>query len=490
MPIANLFPQFTAPGTEIAEAPKEFEAIRAKILEGQQRNRELSETELYHKRSLDIHQAASNRAEKLLPYMVQQYKDTHAGKITENDINHLNFQITKKFYDEAMKEKPPTQTTTSPTPQPQESLPELQDQSTQQKLVQPGSQIPGTPSLADIMQNFMPVGIPQKQPMQNMQQQIKQQIYNPGLNIQNSSVFQTDQAAQEQQPVQAQNSGSKTLSTGETEIAPGNPNLYFADKMAGHVKSIPAPQVHFGKDGMIYTRYPSGRTTMVNAGGGTGSTAGMTPEQKLQNQKDMEEAKESNREKLASYKDTLTEAKEDRKEARDIRAKAFPVEHILHSIDTIREIYNRNKKFTGPGVAFGKNLGMLDKKDLGALQAAFGDIQAAVAHNASQKGGAQVIRWAGTVKPSLFNPQNFNLGMVDTLENAALYDYSAMNRDHKNLVKRDLPAHNERVKQYEQGNSGNPVKTITVITSDGQDQDIDEDKFDEAKKIDPGVRRK
>lgn len=256
--------------------------------------------------------------------------------------------------------------------------------------------------------------------------------------------------------------------------------------MAGHVKSIPAPQVHFGKDGMIYTRYPSGRTTVVNAGGGEGSTAGMTPEQRLQNQKDIEESKEANREKLAEYKDTLTEGKENRKEARDIRGKAFPVEGILNSIDKIRKIYDRNKKLTGPGAAFRKRLGIIDKKDLGALQAAFGKIQADVAHNASKQGGAQVIRWAGTVKPDVFNPTNFNLGMIDSLENAALYDYSTMNRDHKNLIKKDLPAYNERVKQFEEGNAGSSVPKITVI-SGGKKQVIDKANLDEAKKLDPDL---
>lgn len=475
MPIGNMFPQLTQPGTEIAEAPKEFTAIRAKILEGKQRDRELA-----------IHQQASDRAQALLPFMIQQYKDTHEGKITENAKDHLEFQITKHFYDEGMKGNGTMPGATAQKPQPsqmpvpQESLPQL-EQKPQQNLVQPGTQIPGTPSLADIMQNFMPGRMPQRQPIQGMQEQLQQQI-NPGLNFQPSPVLQPQpEPAPQEQPAPQEAPGPKTLPTGEVEIAPGNPNLYFADKMAGHIKSIPAPQVHFGKDGMIYTRYPSGRTTVINAGAATGAGGepGMSPE----------DVKEANREKLAEYKDTLTEQKENRKEARDIRTKAFPIEHILHDVDVIRNIYAKYKTKTGPGAAFGRKLGLLDKKDLGALTTAFGDLQASVAHNASSKAGIALFNWAGKVKPDTFNPANFNLGMVDSLEDAALYDYSGMNRDHKRLVKENLPAYNERVKKYEEGNKGG-IKTITVITSDGQEQEIDEDKFNEAKAIDPGVRRK
>lgn len=197
-----------------------------------QKQQELNETENYHKRSLDIHQAASDRAQALLPFSIQQYKDNHNGKITENAKNHLEFQITKKFYDEAMKENAPIQAESPQIPTQQESLPELQEQSAQQRLVQPGTEAPGKPSLADIMQNFMP----QRPPMQNMQQQIKQQVYNPGLNIQDSSAFQPEnapqpsQVPQQQQPAQAPQAGPKTLPNGEVEISPGNPNLYLQIK--------------------------------------------------------------------------------------------------------------------------------------------------------------------------------------------------------------------------------------------------------------------
>lgn len=454
--------------------------------QNRQKDREQTETERYHKRSLDIHQQASDRAQALLPSMIQQYQDTHEGKITQNAKDHLEFKITKQFYDEAMKENKPSQPATQQQapqqmPQPQESLPQP-DQAPRPQLAQPGSQIPGTPSLADVMQNFMGGGLPQRSPMQGMEQQVQQSVSNPDLNMQNSPLFKPQNQPMQPQEQQPQTAGNapQSLPSGEKEISPGNPNLYFADKMAGHVKSIPAPQVHFGKDGMIYMRYPSGRITVANAGGGAGSeNAGMSPE----------EVKEKNREKLAEYKDTLTEKKEDRKEARDLRTKAAPVEGILHSIDEIRAIYDRNKKLTGPGAAFGKRLGMIDKKDLGALTAAFGKLQADIAHNSSKQGGAQVIRWAGTVKPSVFNPTNFNLGMIDNLENAALYDYSTMNRDHKGLINKDLPAYNDKIKQFENGNAGQ-VKTITIIDSNGKEHEIDDKNFDEAKKRDQGVRKK
>lgn len=453
-----------------------------------QKQQELIETANYHKRSLDIHQEASNRAQALMPHMIQQYKDTHDGKIDENALKHIEFLTTKKIYDDAMKgggqfqpgEKQASQS--QQMPQSQESLPQLEGP--QQNLTRPGSQIPGTPPLADIMQNFMPTGLPQRQANQGMQQQLQQQVNNGGLNFQTPPDLQPEidrqrsQAAQQQpqQPQQAQNAGPKVLPNGETEIAPGNPNLYFADKMAGRIKSIPAPQVHFGKDGMIYTRYPSGRTTVMNAGVGAGASEIVSPE----------DAKEANREQLAEYKDTLAENKENRKEAREIRTKAYPVEHILHNVEVIREIYNRNKNLTGPGAAFGKKLGVLDKKDLGALTTAFGEIQMDVAHNASSKAGAQLFRWASGVKPDTFNPQNFNLGMIDTLEKSALYDYSSMNRDHKSLVKKDLPAYNDKVKQYEKGNTGNSIPKITVF-SGGRNQIIDKANLEEAKKLDPNL---
>ena len=101
-------------------------------------------------------------------------------------------------------------------------------------------------------------------------------------------------------------------------------------------------------------------------------------------------------------------------------------------------IMEKNNNSTGwiPGGAsliHGSN-----NKDTARLKELFGSIQSATSRLADPKGAIGALRWASSVKPSLYNGTTYNIAMLQEAVNTAAKKYKEANRQHLELMGKPL----------------------------------------------------
>jgi len=193
------------------------------------------------------------------------------------------------------------------------------------------------------------------------------------------------------------------------------------------------------------------------------------------------EQKEERAEKLADKKAQLVEDKENRKQASKIEEGAVPLVKTANLALQAKRILQKNPGLTGMHNWLGTKSKLNANKDLYDLKQIFGKLQANLGLYASSRGGIQVLNWAKDVKPDIFNRNEANEAMLDSILTGGKSDFELENLRHKNKINKNLPF---------EFPSENNVSKITIIDSKGKEHEIDEDKFEAAKKIDPGVKKK
>jgi hypothetical protein len=167
--------------------------------------------------NLALQKETEGRAQALLPYMIQQYQDTHRTAANEAQMKELYQNLLRGALSDATNNGGTASTVGTGAGQPG-------------MMPQPTGGQPTAPQMGsgDIINNPPPAA----------QGQI------PGSPVPPlpQSVAPTTQMGQEQ------------------ELRPGNPRLLKLDSVAGLVPGIPKPISHYS-NGMLYTQYPSGRMT-------------------------------------------------------------------------------------------------------------------------------------------------------------------------------------------------------------------------------------
>lgn len=210
-------------------------------------------------------------------------------------------------------------------------------------------------------------------------------------------------------------SGQGLAGNEEHELRPGNPSLAKLDRVGGLVPGIPKPETHMA-NGMVFTTYPSGRMTVQQIPGGGGQTPG---------------------EKNISAK-----------EASKIRDQATALVNSANLVNQGYGILDNNPDLTGPGnimsaipIPFsgGSKINLSNNAELGKFNTVTGKLQAELGRYVASRGGVQAVKWAASVKPSAFNPEDYNYGMFEGIQQNLQDDYKALNDQYKAATGKNLP---------------------------------------------------
>lgn len=216
--------------------------------------------------------------------------------------------------------------------------------------------------------------------------------------------------------------------TQEHELRPGNPRLVKLDSLAGLVPGIPKPVQKFS-NGMVMTTYPSGRTTVQKIPG----TAGQTASERAVNAK----------------------------EASKIRDQASALINSANLVNQGYALLDNNRDLTGIGSGLAEKFNLSNNPELGKFTTVTGKLQAELGKYASSRGGIQAVKWAQSVKPSSFKPEDYNYGMFEGIQSNLADDYATLNNQYKAVTGQDLPVPLPQMRRNEGANkpphAGNKV---------------------------------
>jgi hypothetical protein len=124
---------------------------------------------------------------------------------------------------------------------------------------------------------------------------------------------------------------------------------------------------------------------------------------------------------------------------------------------------NPNLTGWGPGV---KTLLKKPGEKLGSFNSTAGGIQADIARLGGQRGGAQLIKWAKSIKPNEWNDVETNTGMVNSLLENAKSDYGDIKNEYEDLTGESYPI------QFPERQTGNNPPGTTKMYKNGNEYHI------------------
>jgi len=388
------------------------EALQQQKLEAQQMNqyrmgslkeetRHHDQTNAYNMGHLGIMRMAENRAQQLLPGLLQKAKDEHGISVSESKVKELKANIAQHEYNQIMNSINGQQG---------------QDQEQPQQPQQYDKLASTMPSMFGSNENLGYTPIPGRQPG-----------IQPGM----------QQPNQQGQPSQSQRQQQPEIPEPPKEfiVKKGRPGYELQDKMAGssNFGNGKGLKNTHGKD-YIDTEYPSGKIvrTMIPKGEDTS-------DQKLDDK--MKRSIQAANEK-ADYKDNL-------KQSGAVKKNITSVFGMADDVIKMKEIFNRRKNLTGPSVHYSKKLGLSSDKDIGKLMALTGDYQGKVSAYNTARPGVGSLKWAATVKPDIYNQQSLNEGMVDEGLEKYRDQLKSEGREYKRLTGEDHPEIQSKIDKIE-----------------------------------------
>lgn len=382
---------------------------------------------------------ANARSQKILPYLLQKYKDEHGKAMDENAVAHLDRMVKEHQYNEIMKSirgngQMQTGEKAKKAPAQQYNMQNLA--AIMGPLLQPEAINLQTPAGPKGMETGLDQALnsPQQQPEMQNQEQMPEQA--DGL-----------QETTEPQKTQANvPTASQIPDGGEIVVKPGRPGMDYLDKFAGTGMGFggkSALKTIQGKDGWLYTEYPSGKIT---ASRNPMSSMAETPEQKSARQ--------------IQEKTQVAQNLENQKAASKLESSGYELNKLAARAIKIKNILEKNPDLTGwlPGMAFTTN--MSKNPALAELVQTAAKLQADMAKYGSQRGGAAVLKWAEKAKPSVYKQTSFNLGMVNSIIEDAINDFDEAATEYKRRTGKKYPVKFPGMVQVEK-----PDGTISSISS-------------------------
>ncbi len=147
---------------------------------------------------------------------------------------------------------------------------------------------------------------------------------------------------------------------------------------------------------------------------------------------------------------------------------------IVNKTNELEEILTENPHLTGWVPHLMNAIGKGGEK-LGRFTTTTGDLQALIGKLASQRGGAQIIKWAEKMKPSDWKDVVTNLGHVRGLRETTSQDFTDIADEYETITGEKFPLKLPPL----QGNSENPPGT-TVMHKNGKDFHIPDAEVAEA----------
>ncbi len=319
--------------------------------------------------NLALQKEAEGRQQSLMPYLIQQYQDTHRSAASEAEMKELYRNVIQDAL-----------TGGSPAPS------------------APIANAPGMPGVTPPVNPQMGGGQPNIPP--TVTTPMPGTSPNPAAGLPTTpSPDQTPSA-----PPIAPSIPNQDLMQQEHELRAGNPRLAKLDSVAGLIPGIPKPVQHI-TNGMIFTTYPSGRMTVQQVQGA------QTPGEKTVSAK----------------------------EASKIRDQATALANSANLVQQGYDLLDNNKDLTGIGSGAASMLNLSNNPELGKFMTVTGKLQAELGKYAASRGGIQAVKWAGSVKPSQWKPEDYNYGMFEGIQKNLQNDYNTLNAQYKAATGQDLP---------------------------------------------------
>lgn len=374
-------PMPDSPGTSFIQGLDTGSNMLSRMMQPVLERERLKQQQNQFIQNLALQKQEQDRAQALLPYTIQQYKDTHRTAQSEADFKELYRKI-------------------------------IQDAANSDTAAPTGNAPPSAPVLMPPQANVQPNAA-------------------PGV------ITSTNGAPNLPNPV-VPTAGVMPQGAGlqEHELRAGNPRLSKLDAIAGLVPGIPKPVQHIS-NGMIFTTYPSGRMTAQQVQGA------QTPGQ----------------------------LNVSAKEASKIRDQATALVNSANLVQQGYDLLDNNPDLTGPGTFMsaipipftGAKLNLSNNPELGKFKTVTGKLQAELGKYAASRGGIQAVKWAGSVKPDASNPQDYNYGMFEEIQNSLKNDYSTLNQQYKAATGEDLPVPLPQIARKER-----PGKTASSNATEGK----------------------
>ncbi len=382
-------PMPESPGSSFLQGADTGSTLMTRMLQSRLEDERLKQQQNQFMQNLALQKQAQARAQSLMPYMIQQYQDQHRTAASEAKVKELY----QSLIQDALNPQGGNISTGGGAPRvPAPMVPGMPPQAGgAQPNAAPGAMPPqgggmtpqmgGTPPQAQGLPPQMGGGMPPTAPG----------LPAPGAGQPPMMLPPTQGAAD-------QGTGQ------EHELRAGNPRLSRLDAVAGLVPGIPKPVQHFS-NGMIFTTYPSGRMTV----------------QKVQGQQ------------------TPGQLNVSAKEASKIRDQATALANSANLVQQGYDLLDKNTDLTGIGSGAASMLNLSNNPELGKFTTVTGKLQAELGKYAASRGGIQAVKWAGSVKPSTWKPEDYNYGMFEGIQRNLMDDYNTLNQQYKAATGEDLP---------------------------------------------------
>jgi hypothetical protein len=427
------------PGEAFFQGAANTQNILTKILEGRQNAQKLAQTALanqqlndyrmkelaqtatansqlnnYRMGSLAISKLAESRQQQLMPYLEQEYKDKHEGKISENAVAAMKAAIDKHTFDQVMgtnqlNQSQPTvdETVQRGTAGNAQAAPSA---NLNNSPILPGTAAPNVPGPAAGQVSGMPGMGTNQNPLQLQQSQIPgplslQDIIQPlmsrnGMNAPNqANATPNGTVAQPEINSQAQPQAGQISKEAEipqeTILNPGDKSKEFLNKLAG-TSFGPKLEYHYGKNGGVYTKYPNGKITYI---AGPQSAAGAIPEG-------------STGDKVLDRQLRILREKEGMKVS-DTADTLIP---YMYEVQKLQGILKKKPDLTGRLTQAAKFIGATTDPDVGTFSSGALKLQTNLAKDLSSRGGYGVARIVSANKPDIANSGQFNMGALKDLK--------------------------------------------------------------------------
>ena len=447
----------------------------ARMMQAQQAKNELAETSRYHTGQLGIQQGelgvrqkqldinarhaavaekAEGRAQQLMPYLVEKYKDEHGEAASKAHMKKMYDAIIEDTYKSEYPDLFPGHAqeahqaamTARQASQPQEEGPNTQPESPigrmtpTQKIPNFGEQPQKRQTPVEFSNPPQPQGTPwapyvPPQEVQAHEQMQPQAPQMPGFSPIPQEAQQTPETVTSKlRQLEAQGQLPKPIADKINEkealdeqakngkvIFTGDPKRYRMDKLAG-LPGFPAIKQTPRPNNMMDLTYPSGKIVEVQG----------TPP----------------KEKGANAPLTATEKKEVFKMQESGRA----LQSLVNRAEGIKKVLTVHPEATGK-IAGGRELfNLSNDKNLAAVIPKMKALQADMARFGSTRGGAYALKWAERAKPSTFRSGEFNISMIDSIVEDAKNDYDELAGEYKEMTGKDYPIkfpENESAKKSE-----------------------------------------
>ncbi len=372
-----------------------------------------------------LHKQAQDRANQLMPYMIQQYQDTHKTAASEAQMKDLYHNLVKEALNSPGGSSPPGA----------QGMPGqgAGNPNSGMSFDAQGNNIVASPQEIDQIANRGAGNAPQNSPlpqigaappqMGGMPPQMPQMGGAPnGMpNAAPNAMPNGNQPPMAPPPPMPANQGM--AQPGEHELRPGNPRLAKLDSVAGLVPGIPKPTTHF-QNGMVFTTYPSGRMTV----------------QKMQGMNTVsQETPEARQKREVETKIAATQGVEDRKAASKLQTSGRELQSLVNRAQKVEKLLNDNPDLTGFVKGGLASLNLSESKKLAEFDQTTRKLQADMGRYGSQRGGAQALKWAEKSKPGTYKTVDYNKGMIKSILDDAKNDYDEMAQEYKDRTGKEYP---------------------------------------------------